>query len=185
MSQTYQTISHIALIILCRMIEATTTFTSTSTTRSYTPQQEQEQQQQEQHEHLTSLLGFRSEPGHLKCRSSLRGREWHIESALQVPPSPAPLMWHAPFPIYTHKHTHTNLPPTCTPTTPIWCAMCGLVNDGRRILLSRSSPAVPFPPPLSLSIAHSLPVLQALCVECGGDCKNKLTWKLKKAKKKL
>lgn len=106
MSQTYQTISHIALIILCRMIEATTTFTSTSTTRSYTPQQEQEQQQQEQHEHLTSLLGFRSEPGHLKCRSSLRGREWHIESALQVPPSPAPLMWHAPFPIYTHKHTH-------------------------------------------------------------------------------
>lgn len=93
------------------MIEAATTFTSTSTNRSYTPkqqqqerQQQQEKQQQEQHEHLTSLLGFRSEPGHLKCRSSLRGREWHIESALQVPP--ATLMWHAPCPIYTHTHTH-------------------------------------------------------------------------------
>lgn len=100
------------------MIEAATTFTSTSTNRSYTPkqqqqerQQQQEKQQQEQHKHLTSLLGFRSEPGHLKCRSSLRGREWHIESALQVPP--ATLMWHAPCPIYTHTHT-----PICRPHAP-------------------------------------------------------------------
>lgn len=89
------------------MIEAATTSTSTSTFVSYThahPQQQQERvDEEEQHEHLTSLLGFRSEPGHLKCRSSLRGREWHIESALQSL-SRISLTHHAP-----------NLPNTHTP----------------------------------------------------------------------
>lgn len=159
------------------MIEAATTSTSTSTARSYAPQQ-----QQEQHEHLTSLLGFRSEPGHLKCRSSLRGREWHIESASQVP---LPSHVARPFP-YLHIHTHLHQFAAHMPS-----------NDAhwvRYVWPGQRWPSHPLEPQLSccpsslplylFSFSRSPPPrLAGSCVECGGDCKNKLTWKLKKEKK--
>lgn len=188
--QTYQAISHIALIILRRMIEAATTSTSTSTSTStfgsYThahPVQQQQREEQveeeEQHEHLTSLLGFRSEPGHLKCRSSLRGREWHIESALQslYPPS-FPLSYHAPF-LSTHTHTHrnTNLPPPCPRTTPIRFAMCVAWST-----MAAASSWAGLALLLSLSI---FPLSLFASSAAATGCKNKLTWKLKKAKKKI
>lgn len=172
------------------MIEAATTSTSTSTSTStfgsYThahPVQQQQREEQveeeEQHEHLTSLLGFRSEPGHLKCRSSLRGREWHIESALQslYPPS-FPLSYHAPFlSTHTHAQKHQFTAPMPAVRRPFG-SLC--VWPGQRW------PPHPLGPAWLLLLSLSIFPLSLFASSAAATgCKNKLTWKLKKAKKKI